>query len=68
MPLLGRVVKNVESAESLRVGVLEVLKFALQQYILLGDVAEDEGDLGLVLGVYSKLAGECVTVEDLTHS
>ena len=68
LPLLGRVVKDVESAEPLRVGVLKVLKFPLQQDVLLRDVAEDERDLGFVLRVYSRLAGEFVIVRGLTHS
>lgn len=68
LPLLGRVIKDVESAEPLRVGVLEVLKFPLQQDVLLRDVAKDERDLGLVLRVYSRLAGDFVIARGLTHS
>lgn len=50
-PVLGGLVQGVERAEALRVSVLELVKLALQQNVLLGDVAEDEGDLGLVVGV-----------------
>lgn len=51
LPLLRRVVEDVESAEALGVRVLEVLELALEQDVLLGDAAVNEGDLCLVLRV-----------------
>lgn len=51
LPLLRRVIQDVEGAEALGVRVLEVLELALQQDILLGDAAVDKRDLRLVLRV-----------------
>jgi hypothetical protein len=51
LPCLRRVVQDVKGAESLWVCVLEVLPFALQEDILLRDVAKDQGDLCLIVGV-----------------
>lgn len=59
-PLLGGVVEDVESAETLGVGVLEVLELLLEEDVLLGNVAEDECDLGLVVGVVEDGTGELV--------
>jgi len=59
-PLLRRVVQDVEGTEALGVGILQVLKLLLQQDIILVDVAEDKGDLGLVLGVLADVTGELV--------
>lgn len=59
-PLLGGVVEDVESAEALGVGVLEVLELLLEEDVLLGNVAKDEGNLGLVVGVVEDGAGELV--------
>lgn len=59
-PLLGGVVEDVESAEALGVGVLELVELLLEKDVLLSDVAEDKGDLGLVVGVVEDGAGELV--------
>jgi hypothetical protein len=59
-PALRGVVQDVEGTEALGVGVLQILQLLLQEDILLGDVAEDQSDLGLVLGVLEDLAGELV--------
>lgn len=59
-PLLGRVVQQVEGPEAAGVGVLQLLQLLLQENVLLTDVAEDKGDLGLVLGVLEDLASQLV--------
>lgn len=59
-PVLGGLVQDVECAEALGVCVLELVKLALEQDVLLGDVSEDEGDLGLVVGVLEDCADELV--------
>lgn len=59
-PLLGGVVEDIESTETLGEGVLEVLKLLLQKDVLLGDVAKDKGDLGLIVGVVENSASELV--------
>lgn len=59
-PLLGGVVEDVESAEALGVGVLEMLELLLEEDVLLGNVAKDECDLGLVVRVVEDGAGELV--------
>lgn len=51
LPLLRRVVQDVEGAETAGVCVLELLEFALHQNVLLSQVAVDQGNLGLVVGV-----------------
>ena len=63
-PLLGRVVKDVEGAEALRVGVLQVLQLLLQQNVVLVDVTEDQGNLGAVLGVLEDVARQLVHRSD----
>lgn len=63
-PLLGRVVEDIESTETLWEGVLEVLKLLLQKDVLLGDVAKDKGDLGLIVGVVENSASELVHRSD----
>lgn len=63
-PLLGRVVEDIESTETLGEGVLEVLKLLLQKDVLLGDVAKDKGDLGLIVGVVENSASELVHRSD----
>jgi hypothetical protein len=57
LPCLRGVVQDVESAESLRVCVLQVFPFTLQQNVLLRDVAEDQGDFCLIVGVLEN--GSC---------
>lgn len=59
-PALGRPVEDVEGAEAVRVGVLEVLELGLEQDVGLGQVAEDEGDLGPVGRVLEDGARELV--------
>lgn len=59
-PLLGRVVQDVEGTEAAGVGVLELLEFLLQEDVLLLDVTEHQGDLGLVLGVLEDLTRKLV--------
>lgn len=59
-PLLGGVVEDIESTETLGECVLEVLKLLLQKNVLLGDVAKDKGDLGLVVGVVEDSASELI--------
>lgn len=63
-PLLGGVVEDIESTETLGEGVLEVLKLLLQKDVLLGDVAKDKGDLGLIVGVVENSASELVHRSD----
>jgi len=62
--VLRRVVEHVEGAEALRVRVLEVVELALEQDVVLGDVAEDERHLGLVVGVVEDGARELVHRRD----
>ena len=59
-PGLRGLVQDVEGTEALRVRVLELGELLLEQDVLLGDVAEDEGDLGLVVGVAEDVAGDLV--------
>lgn len=59
-PALGRVVEDVEGAEAIRVGVLEVLELGFEEDVGFGEVAEDEGDAGFVGGVFEDGAGELV--------
>lgn len=66
--VLGGVVKGVEDAETLGVGVLEVLELALEQDVILGHVTVDEGHLGLVLGVVEDGAGKLVHGGDTSSS
>ena len=62
LPTIGGFVESVESAETLRVCVLEVFEFGLEEDVGLGDVAEHERDFGAVGGVIEDGA------EDLVHS
>ena len=59
-PSVGRAVEDVEGAEAVRVGVFEVLELAFQEDVGFGDVAEDEGHLGLVGRVLEDGARELV--------
>lgn len=59
-PVLWGVVQRVEGAHAVRVLILEVLPFALEENVLLGNVAENESDLCLVVGVLKDGAGELV--------
>lgn len=59
-PALRGVVKDIEGAESLGVGVLQVLELLLQKNVLLLDVSKDQGDLGLVIGVLEDLTSQLV--------
>lgn len=59
-PVLRGVVEGVEGAHAVGVLVLEVFPLTLEENILLGDVAENEGDLCLVVGVVKDGAGELV--------
>lgn len=59
-PILGGLVEDVEGAETAGVGVLQLLELLLQQDILLFDIAEDQGNLGVVIGVLEDLAGKLV--------
>jgi hypothetical protein len=63
-PLLGRVVEDIESTETLGEGVLKVLKLLFQKDVLLRDVTKDKGDLGLVVGVVEDGASELVHGSD----
>ena len=60
LPVLGRVVEEVEGAEALRVGVLEVGEFVLEQDVFFRKIAEDQGYFGFVIGVVEDGAGELV--------
>ena len=60
LPALGRLVERVVGAESLGELVLNLLELFLQQDVLLADIAEDERDFGLVLGVIEDGADELV--------
>ncbi len=53
-------VEDVEGAEAVRVGVFEVLELGFEEDVGFGEVAEDEGDGGLVEGVGEDGAGELV--------
>lgn len=57
---VGGLVDEIEGAEALRVGVFEVFELALEEDVFLGEVAEDEGDAGLVGGVFEDGARELV--------
>lgn len=59
-PVLWGVVEGVESAHAVGVLVLKIFPLTLEEDILLGDVAEDEGDLCVVVGVLEDGAGELV--------
>jgi len=63
-PVLGRLVENVEGAETVGELVLELLELGLEQDIIGSDVTEDERDLGLVLGVLEDGASELVHGSD----
>lgn len=63
-PVLRGLVEDVKGAETVGELVLELLEFRLEQDIIGGDVAEDERDLGLVLGVLEDGAGELVHGSD----
>lgn len=63
-PLLGRVVEDVESAEALGIVVLNGGELVLEENVLLADVAEDERNLGLVIGVVEDGADELVHGSD----
>lgn len=60
VPALGRVVEDIEGLEALGVGVFELVKLLSQEDVILGDVAEDKSNLGLVIGVLEDLARELV--------
>lgn len=59
-PVLRGLVKKVESTEALRELVLELFEFFLEKDVLFGHVAEDEGHVGLVVGVLEDGAGELI--------
>lgn len=59
-PALRGVVKDIEGAESLGVGVLQVLELLLKKNVLFLDVSKDQGDLGLVIGVLENLTSQLV--------
>jgi len=59
-PILGGLVEDVEGAEPAGVGVLQLLELLLQQNILLLDITEDHGDLGVVIGILENLASQLV--------
>lgn len=59
-PLLGGLVENIESTESLGVGVLQLLELVLEEDVLLGHVADNKGNLGLIIGVLEDGAEELV--------
>ena len=59
-PALGGLVEEIEGAEALRVGVFEVFEFALEEDVVFGDVAEDEGNFCFVGGVFEDRARELV--------
>ena len=59
-PALGRVVQDIEGPEALGIGVLEVLELLLQKNVILGDIAENQSHLSLVLGVLEDLASQLV--------
>lgn len=63
-PLGWGVVEEVEGLEALGVGVLQLFPLLLQKDVLLTDVTEHQGDLGLVLGVLEDVAGELVHGSD----
>lgn len=63
-PVLGRLVEDVEGAETVRELVLELLELGLEKDVVGGDVTENEGDLGLVLRVLEDGAGELVHGSD----
>jgi hypothetical protein len=51
LPLLWRLIQQIESLEALRVCVLHLFQLLLQQDVFLFYVAEDDGDFGLLVGV-----------------
>ena len=53
-------VEDVEGAEAVGEGVLEVLELGFEEDVGFGEVAEDEGDFGFVGGVLEDGAGELV--------
>lgn len=59
-PAIGRVVEDVEGPEALGVSVLEIIELLSQEDVFFSDVAEDQGHLGLVIGVLEDLAGKLV--------
>ena len=59
-PALGRVIEDVKGAEAVGEGVFEVLELGFEEDVGFGEVAEDEGDFGLVRGVFEDGAGELV--------
>ena len=59
-PVLRGLVKDVEGTEAVGVLVLELLELGLEDDVVGGDVAVDERNLGLVLGVLEDGAGELV--------
>lgn len=59
-PALRRVVQDIEGPEALGIGVLEVLELLLQKNVILGDIAENQSHLSLVLGVLEDLASQLV--------
>lgn len=59
-PIIGGLVEHVESAETLGVGVFEVLEFVFEEDVGFGEVAVDEGDFGFVGGVGEDGAAELV--------
>lgn len=60
LPALGSLVEDVKGTEALGVCVLELVKLLLEENILLGDVAKDNGNLGLVVGVVEDAAAQLV--------
>lgn len=61
-------VEEVEGLEALRVGVLNLIPLLLQKDVLLSDIAEHQGNLGLVLGVLEDVTGELVGGGDTSTS
>ena len=59
-PVLWGVVEGVEGAHTVGELVLKVLPFALEKDVLLGNIAEDESNLCVVVGVLEDGAGELV--------
>lgn len=57
LPLLRRIVQDVESPESLRVCVLQVFPLPLEQNVRFSKVAKDECDLRLVPGILENGSG-----------
>lgn len=59
-PVLRGLVEGVEGTEAVGVVLLKLFELTLQEDVLLGDVAENESNLGLVVGVLEDGAGELV--------